>query len=143
MTDYAPAFRAAAELGLGRTVHAGEGRPAAEIRTAIETLHAQRIGHGTTLLDDPAVLERVVSAGITIEACPTSNVHTGVIRDVSEHPLATWLAEGVRACVCPDNTLLSDVSASAELARVVTALGLDDAQRATLIAHGHAGAFAR
>jgi adenosine deaminase len=52
LRDYAPVFRRAADLGLGRTVHAGEGRPPAEIREAIEILHAQRIGH-------PSVLERI------------------------------------------------------------------------------------
>src|SRR5262249_12977971 len=65
LADYAPAFRRAAELGLGRTVHAGEGRPAAEIRAAVETLGAQRIGHGTTLLEDPSLVELGVARGVT------------------------------------------------------------------------------
>jgi len=79
LRDHAPAFRRAAALGLGRTVHAGEGRPPAEIRVAIEALQAQRIGHGTTLLDDEETVDLVLSRGTVIEACPTSNVHTGVI----------------------------------------------------------------
>ena len=48
MEDYANAFTRAGRLGLGRTVHAGEGRPPAEIRTAIERLGAERIGHGVS-----------------------------------------------------------------------------------------------
>ena len=79
MADYAAPFREAAELGLGRTVHAGEGRPPAEIRTAIEVLGASRIGHGTTLLDDPAVLEVVLQRSITVEACLSSNWHVGAL----------------------------------------------------------------
>src|SRR5262249_12106891 len=74
LADYARPFRRAAELGLGRTVHGGEGRPPSEIREAIETLGANRIGHGTTLLDDRSVLDLVLARGIAIEACPTSNV---------------------------------------------------------------------
>jgi len=66
LTDYRAAFLRAEELGVGRTVHAGEGRPAREIRDAIEVLHAQRIGHGTTLLDDRSVLDLVLERGITI-----------------------------------------------------------------------------
>ena len=141
LRDYAPAFRRAAELGLGRTVHAGEGRPPAEIRVAIEELGAQRIGHGTTLLDDPAVLDLVREQGITIEACPTSNVHTGVVERVADHPLPRWLERGVRACVCTDNTLLSDVTASEEYARVAAHPGMTDDLLARAVGCGHEAAF--
>ena len=65
-------------------MHAGEGRPPDEIRVAIEQLHALRIGHGTTLLDDPSVLDLVLERGVTIEACPTSNWQVGVIGAVAE-----------------------------------------------------------
>lgn len=143
MDDYANAFRAAGEQGLGRTVHAGEGRPATEIRTAIEVLGADRIGHGCSLLDDPAVLDLVLERGVTIEACPTSNVHTGVFSAVSEHPLPRWLAAGVRVCVNTDNTLLSAVSAPEELRRARAIPTMSDELIEQTIAWGHAGRFVR
>jgi len=143
LADYAGPFRRAKDLGLGRTVHAGEGRPPDELRIAIEQLHAQRIGHGTTLLDDPRVLDLVLERGVTIEACPTSNVHTGVIRDFSEHPLVQWLSLGVKACVCADNSLLSDVSTAEELERASRLLGMTEALLATAVANGHAARFLR
>ena len=143
LADYARAFTRAKALGLGRTVHASEGRPAEEIRTAIEVLHAQRIGHGTTLLDDPRVLDLVLERGVTIEACPTSNVHTGVIPSVDAHPLPKWLALGVRACVCADNTLLSDVSTAQELQNAARLPGMTDALLERAVAHAHAARFAR
>ena len=143
LMDYAAPFRRAAELGLGRTVHAGEGRPASEIRDAIEVLGAQRIGHGTTLLDDPAVVDLVGERGVVIEACPTSNVHTGVIGAVAEHPLPRWLELGIRATVCTDNTLLSAVTAPVELERVRAIPGMTDRFVTAVVAHGHAAAFRR
>jgi adenosine deaminase len=141
--DYAAAFRLAAELGLGRTVHAGEGRPPDEIRIAIEELGAQRIGHGTTLLDDRAVLDLVLERGITIEACPTSNLHTGVIGRLDQHPIVRWAALGVQVCVCTDNTLFSGVDAAEEHARVRGLPGMTDAVFAEIVARGHAAAFPR
>lgn len=143
LADYAPAFMRAKALGLGRTVHAAEGRSPSEIRVAVEELGAQRIGHGTTLLDDPAVVDLVVVRGVTIEACPTSNVHTGVIRSVDEHPLAKWLARGVRACVNTDNTLLSAVDAPAEYARARALPGMSDELFEKALAFGHSAAFRR
>jgi adenosine deaminase len=141
--DYAPAFRRAAELGLGRTVHAGEGRCVEEVRTAVELLGANRIGHGTTLLDDPAVVDLVLERGVTIEACITSNVHVGAIVRVAEHPLARWLALGVRAAICTDNTLLSQVSASSEHDVARTLPGMTAQLLSTAVTNGHAAAFRR
>jgi adenosine deaminase len=140
--DYAPAYLRAEELGLGRTVHAGEGGPVAEIRLAVEVLHAQRIGHGTTLLDDPALVDMVIERAIVIEACPTSNVHTGAIRSLDAHPLPLWLDAGVRACVCTDNTLLSAVDAPEEHRRALSIPGMDDRKLRTAVAFGQQGAFA-
>jgi len=143
LADYTRPFRRAADLGLGRTVHAGEGRPPAEIALAIAQLGAQRIGHGTTLSDDPAVVDLVRRRGVTIEACPTSNVHTGVIAAVAEHPLGRWLRLGVRVCVNADNTLLSAVTAAEELRRVRAIPGVDDDAVAALVRYGHEAAFRR
>lgn len=143
MQAYAAAFTRAREAGLGRTVHAGEGRPPEEIRTAVEVLHAQRIGHGTTLLDDPSVADLVLERGVVLEACPTSNVHTGVIPSVEHHPLGTWLRMGIKACINTDNTLLSATDAQAEHERVGRARGMNSALLKQAIAHGHAARFVR
>jgi adenosine deaminase len=143
MADYAPAFARARELGIGRTVHAAEGRPAEEIRIAIEELFAERIGHGVTLLDEPAIVDLVLERSITIEACPTSNVHTSAIAKLEEHPLPNWLARGVRACVNTDNTLFSAVDAREEHRRARSIPGMTDAMLDRAIANGHAAAFRR
>jgi adenosine deaminase len=142
LADYAPAFRRAAELGLGRTVHAGEGRPAAEIRVAVTELGAQRIGHGTTLLDDPALVDLVVARGVTLEACLTSNLQTGAIAALDAHPLPRWLAAGVRACICTDNTLFSQVDAPGEHQRAAALPGMTPELLARAIRTGHEAAFA-
>lgn len=141
MRDYAPAFARAAELGLGRTVHAGEGRPPAEIADAIAILQAQRIGHGTTLLESRAVTDLVLQRGVTIEACLTSNLHTGAIPELRAHPLPRWLDLGIAACVCADNTLLSATCARRELAIAATLPGMSAAKLERVINCGHRGAF--
>jgi adenosine deaminase len=118
LTDYNKAFTAAKQAGLGRTVHAGEGRPASEIRAAIEHLHAQRIGHGLSVLDDPSVADLVREKKVTLEACPTSNWHVGAIERIVDHPIAKWIDAGLLVCVNTDNTLLSDTSLPQEIQHV-------------------------
>lgn len=128
MEDYVDAFMRARNAGLGRTVHAGEGRPPAEIRVAIESLHAERIGHGTTILDDPNVVALARERGVIIEACPTSNVHTGIIDSVADHPVATWLDEGLRVCINTDNTLFSRTDPAEERRRCLAIPGMTEAR---------------
>jgi adenosine deaminase len=143
LADYRAAFSEAARRGLGRTVHAGEGRPPSEIRQAVELLSAQRIGHGTTLLDDPAVTALCRERGVVIEACLTSNLHTGVITAVERHPLVSWLQQGIRATVCTDNTLLSAVTAPAEYAQARRLAGMTDELFSALLTCGQKARFRR
>ena len=143
LSDYTAPFRRAAKAGLGRTVHAGEGRPPSEIRVAIEALGAQRIGHGTTLLDDMEVADLVAERGVTLEACPTSNWQVGVIADVSAHPLPRWLDLGLKVCINTDNTLLSQLSAPEELELAARMAGMTDAKVKRLLDCGHDAAFSR
>ncbi|HCP46369.1 MAG TPA: adenosine deaminase [Deltaproteobacteria bacterium] len=143
LSDYGPAFRRAETLGLGRTVHAAEGRGPGEIAVAIEELRAQRIGHGTTLLNDPAVLDLVLERGTVLEACPTSNYQVGVIETVASHPIARWVQLGVAVCVNTDNTLLSRVTVSEELSRVASIPQMTTSAVRSVIQTGHSAAFRR
>ena len=143
MHHYRAAFRRARDRGLGRTVHAGEGRAPAEIRLAIEGLLAQRIGHGTTVLQDPRVADLVIERGVTIEACVTSNLHTGLIERTTEHPIATWLEAGMRVCINTDNTLMSRIDAPTEYARVAEVPGMSEARVRQAVRYGHRAAFRR
>lgn len=141
LRDYARAFHRAAELGIGRTVHAGEGRPPQEIADAVVELGAQRIGHGTTLLEDPRVRDLILERGVTIEACVTSNVHTGAIPAPEAHPLRSWIRAGVRACLCTDNTLLSSTRIPREIELARALVGEEGV--AWLVESGQRAAFRR
>jgi adenosine deaminase len=142
IADYSGPFGRALGLGIGRTVHAGEGgRPAAEIRQAIELLHAQRIGHGTSLLEDSAVVELVINNEVVVEACPTSNMQTGIISSVDSHPLPKWLELGVKACINCDNWLLSDIDTMEEHRRALGIPGMTASLLAQCVETGQKAAF--
>ena len=143
MKDYAQAFEKAKKHGIGRTVHAGEGRPATEIRQAIEILHAQRIGHGTTLLADPQVVALLAERQIGIEACVTSNVQTAVIDSPQQHPIRTWLEHGISVSICTDNTLLSQIDAPTEYHVVSQIKGMTPASIQQCIQNGYNNRFQR
>jgi aminodeoxyfutalosine deaminase len=100
---YARAFAQAKESGLGSVPHAGEADGPASVRSALDTLGADRIRHGIRAVEDPGLLAELASRGIVLDVCPTSNVRTGVVRSLADHPLPGLLAAGVRCTVNTDD----------------------------------------
>ena len=70
-------FNEARELGVNRTVHAGEVGPAKCVEQALDILHAQRIGHGYRVLEDEELYARCLREKVHFETCPTSSLLTG------------------------------------------------------------------
>ena len=112
---YVDAYGEAKRYGIGRTAHVGEGRPASEIVDAILMLDLQRLGHACSLLESERALDLVRDRVIVIEACPTSNLDTGIYKTPSQHPIKRWIEKGVRVSVCADNSMMSGTNTIAEL----------------------------
>ena len=124
--DYIEPFEEAKRHGIGRTVHAAEGRSPKEIEVAINFLHAQRIGHGTTILEDQKVVDLVREKNVVLEACITSNIHTGVIDNFGDHPIKKWIRQDIPVSICADNTLMSNTDLSIEIMNTKYFCGLTD-----------------
>jgi len=125
--EYSDVFLKAKTYGINRTVHAAEGRSSDEIRRAIYHLGAQRIGHGTTLLDnEEEIVKLVIKNNILIEACITSNIHTGVIKEAKDHPIKKWIKKGVKVAICTDNIMLSNTDLAREFTLAKYDIGLTD-----------------
>jgi adenosine deaminase len=135
------AFELAARGGLGITVHAGEAAGPASIAEAIFECRANRIGHGTRLFEDPALLEYVRDRQIPIEINLTSNVQTRAVPDAASHPLRRYLDAGLLVTLSSDNWLMSDVTLSGEYALAERALGLSTDELRVLARNGFQAAF--
>ena len=100
-TDFAPAFAIADRAGLTLVPHGGELRGPDHVRVCLDELHAGRLGHGVRSAEDPALLDRIVAAGVALEVCPVSNVALGVYSDLTSVPLPELLAAGAPSLVVP------------------------------------------
>jgi len=127
------------------TIHAGEGFGKESIWQAIQYCGAHRIGHGTRLIDDIAVVEdKAVKLGdiaqyvldkrIPLEICLLSNVHTGAARSVAEHPFKIFYQAKFRVTLNTDNRLMSDTSMTKEFEAAAETLGLtlEDFEKITI-----------
>jgi adenosine deaminase len=127
------------------TIHAGEGYGKESIWQAIQYCGAHRIGHGTRLIDDIAVVDgKAVKLGdlaqyvldkrIPLEICLISNVHTGATPSLAEHPFKIFYQEKFRVTLNTDNRLMSDTTLTKEFQAAANTFGLslDDFERLTI-----------
>lgn len=123
------AFDTARRAGLGITIHAGEAHGPSSIAEAIHQCGAVRIGHGVRIVDDidgdvlgPLATE-IMQRGIVFEMCPRSNVDTGAVESLAEHPVHRLLQLGFAVTVSCDNRLMSATSPVSELRALVDTFG--------------------
>jgi adenosine deaminase len=127
------------------TIHAGEAFGLPSIHEAIAFCGADRLGHGVRIVDDIEILEgsgirlgRLASIlrdkRIPLELCPSSNVQTGAVKSIADHPFDLLARARFRVTVNTDNRLMSDTSMSLEMHRLVEAFGYgwSDLERFTI-----------
>jgi aminodeoxyfutalosine deaminase len=114
--DFARAFKIARDGGLGSVPHAGEAAGPPSIRAALDSLRADRIRHGIRAAEDPGLLRELAARGIALDVCPISNVRTGVVASLAEHPLPALTAAVVACSVSTDDPAMFETDLAAEYA---------------------------
>ena len=146
------AFQLCRRENFSITIHAGEAFGPPSIWQALQYCGAHRIGHGVRLVEDMAISNgKVVKLGplaayvrdkrIPLELCPSSNVDTGAVPTLAEHPIRHFLAQSFRVTVNTDNRLMSHVTLSEELQRLSHAFGLTLAEVERLSINAMKSAF--
>src|SRR3989454_6110206 len=132
--DHRAGFAHVTRHGMACTCHAGEGDGARSIDEALHVCGAQRIGHGTRLGEDAALLAEVIERKIPLEMCLTSNLHTHTVAAMADHPFKRYLERGVVVTLNTDGRLMDGITLTDELHLAHTVLGLtrDELARVTL-----------
>src|SRR5207248_141236 len=111
--DYPPelyerSFAIAREGGLASVPHAGEAAGADSVRGALEALGADRIRHGIRAEEDPGLVRELAGRGTVLDVCPLSNLRTGAVRSLEDHPLPRLHAAGVLCSISTDDPAMFD-----------------------------------
>jgi adenosine deaminase len=138
---HAGAFAYAHEHGLACTCHAGEGAGAESVREAVYACKAQRLGHATRLIEDPALTEYVTDRRIALEICLTSNVQTRVTTSYETHPLRRYFDAGANVVLNTDNRLMSGTTLTDEYVHAAEHLDFSFDELCTIALNGFQSAF--
>ncbi len=153
---YGEAFDVARDGGIGSVPHAGEVVGPPSVRGALDRLHADRLRHGIRAVEDPDLLAEIADRRIVCDVCPISNLRTGVVASLDEHPLPAMLDAGVLCSVSTDDPAMFDtdltvdheaaasLGLTAEAAYTAGVVGAlcDDATRQRLVDAGRAHGWA-
>ena len=121
---YEAVFKHAKTLGLGSVPHAGEVAGAASVRGALENLQADRLRHGIHAEEDPGLVRELADRGTVLDVCPLSNLRTGAVADLHDHPLPRLVAAGVLCSISTDDPAMFDTDLSRDY-EAATSFGLD------------------
>ncbi|MET7641730.1 adenosine deaminase [Streptomyces sp. NPDC005438] len=134
--QFKPYFDRAIATGLHSVPHAGETTGPGTIWDALTSLGAERIGHGTSAIQDPRLLEHLAENGIPLEVCPTSNVATKAVEDLDTHPLREMVKAGVTVTINSDDPPMFGTDLNTEFAIAARLLDLDATGVAELAKNG-------
>ena len=120
-------FAFAREAGLHLTAHAGESAGPESIRAALK-LGAERIGHGIAAARDEALMRHLRERGIPLEICITSNLVTGVVKSIDEHPVRRLFDAGVPIVLNTDDPAMFGCTLVGEYRLAAERFGFSEAE---------------
>jgi aminodeoxyfutalosine deaminase len=124
--QFKPYFDRAIAAGLRSVPHAGETTGPQTVWDALNDLRAERIGHGTSSVQDPKLLAHLAEHRIPLEVCPTSNLATRAVTDLEQHPVKEMVAAGVLVTVNSDDPPMFGTDLNNEYAVTARLLDLDE-----------------
>lgn len=140
--DFGPVFERARANGLKTVAHAGEDMDAWSIWDAIDVLHAARIGHGITAIQDETLMERLKAEQIPLEVAPTSNVFTKkYVPSFEKHPIRAFFDKGLLVTVNTDDPLFFKVSLLDEYWNLYNTLHFTEDEIKQLVLNSFAATF--
>ena len=137
---FADLFREARDRGLRLTCHAGEIAGPESVWQAL-AIGTERIGHGIRSIDDPKLVAHLAKEKIPLEVCITSNVRTGAVASLAEHPVKRLYDAGVPIILNTDDPALFGCTLSSEFELARKQFGFTAEQTAVLVRNAFAYAF--
>jgi aminodeoxyfutalosine deaminase len=139
--QFSEVYAYACENGLRLTAHAGEVAGPESMWGALRTLRAERLGHGVTAEQDPELVRHLVRERIPMDLCLTSNVRTGAIARIEDHPLRRYFDAGMLVSLSTDDPAMFRTDLTQEYLLAHTVFGFTREELARLAYNSFLGSF--
>lgn len=139
--DFAAVYRMVRSRGLRLTAHAGETGGPDSVWAALE-IGAERIGHGIRSIEDPVLVRHLAERQIPLEICLTSNLATGAVPSLEQHPMRQLFEAGVPVTLNTDDPALFRTTLSKEYELAATSFGFSEHQLREIAQNAFRFAFA-
>jgi adenosine deaminase len=135
-------FEEARRAGFRTTAHAGEAAGAESVWSALRSLRVDRLGHATRANEDPDLVAHLAEKRVPIEACPISNVRTGVVPSLRDHPVRRYFEAGIVVTINTDDPSMFGTSLAREYRALRSECGFSRAEILDLLLNGIASSWA-
>jgi aminodeoxyfutalosine deaminase len=139
---YAPVFERARSMGLRTVAHSGEFSSPDVLRSTLDLIKPERIGHGVAAGWDKELAARLADSGVPLEVCPTSNIALTAVPSLKEHPVRALYEMGVPIVINTDDPALFRTTLSEELDLLHTGMGFSDSEILELMDNAFKYSFA-
>ncbi|HZU23902.1 MAG TPA: adenosine deaminase [Bryobacteraceae bacterium] len=139
---FADIFRMCRDGGLHLVCHAGETCGPESIRAAL-AIGAERIGHGISAVGDPGLMAELRDRDVPLEICITSNVCTGAVATLEEHPVRRLFDAGVPVTLNSDDPALFETTLTREYELAEKQFGFTREELSRIASNGFRYAFRR
>jgi adenosine deaminase len=129
-------FDQSRQMGFRTSAHAGEAAGAESVWGAVRSLKVDRIGHATRAFEDPLLLEYLAEHQIPLEMCPLSNVRTGVVKSLANHPIGSYYHQGILVTINTDDPRMFGNSLAEEFSQLKDQQGFSYDDIRTLLLNG-------
>ncbi len=133
-------FAFAKRAGLRLTAHAGESMGPESVWAALR-LGASRIGHGIAAAQDPELMRRLREEDIALEICITSNLVTGVVKSLEDHPIRRLYDAGAPITLNTDDPAMFGCTLTGEYRLAARYFGFSEAELRGIAENGFRYAF--
>jgi len=120
-------FAFAKRSGLRLTAHAGESMGPESVWAALK-LGAERIGHGIASVHDADLMRHLRERDIPLEICISSNLVTGVVKRIEDHPVRRLYDAGVPIVLNTDDPAMFHCTLVGEYRLAANQFGFSEAE---------------
>jgi aminodeoxyfutalosine deaminase len=138
---FAEVYEYARNNGLRLTAHAGEAAGPASMWGALRVLRAERLGHGVTAEQDPELVKHLARSRVPVDICPTSNLRTGAVARLEDHPLRRYFDAGMLISLSTDDPALFRTDLTHEYMLAHTLFSFTPQELARLAYNSFLGSF--